>query len=146
MLAPYQFTPSEELVRRVSSHYEVDLDEKTKTTLKEIATGLPGFSAEENQVPYLIQECVEGLFANLAQRAAFQKQPHMQITNGPRLTDLFCSEVLYRLRLDPYRARPVYERLYEELVSFAKDSPRERSWGRLVFDNDGLKLELSPLC
>ena len=137
-----EFRPSAELVGLVMQH-TVAPDEHSLEALKERSEHAP-LGMVTGDPACRLGDRIEGLFANLALRAVFDRQSSVLISNGARLTQYLCNELVFRLRIDAYDLRPVFECLYHELRRFVTTVPRERAWGRIVADGESIRLEIDP--
>jgi len=135
-----QFLPSEKLVALVVDNAVEPLHRETLVKVQESAKRTDGGLMDLNAVRNRIGETLEGLLANLANRAAVESTNPVVISEDNRFKPAVCDELLYRLGQDAYGARPVLSKFHEELVQYAGDTRMRRFWGELVAAPRGLKL------
>jgi hypothetical protein len=82
----------------------------------------------------------EGLCGALAKLAASRGQTHVRLSSGQHFEPAIDEELLTSLELDRGRAKPLLDRLHQELHQFASAMPRHRDWGYLTADSSGITL------
>ncbi len=140
-----EFSPSDQLtgLLRISL---IRWDSETEATLAEQArsTGMleEGLSEDEG-LAYMVAEAVEGTLVDIARQNAAKGLSTTLLNEGRRFSSAICTELIWRLDLDPYSPRQFLDQLYNELREFAAVVPRKRAWGQLNVDGEiDLKLEI----
>lgn len=136
-----KFYPTKELATLILQHSE-------RLPFNSLADGgenslLQNTPQERPDVRSEIGEAIEGLLSNLAKRVAIEGCPLMQLAVQGKFSSGICDELIYRLGLERYNPRPVFERLHYELYFLAKRNLLQRNWGRLVVKEDILNIEPS---
>lgn len=90
----------------------------------------------------IITDEIESFFKDMAWRNV-NSEEKIRISEKDRFSPEICGEFIERLELDSYDPKPALDLLFKELHAFALDTPRKRSWGKIIVEDGILKMVIN---